>query len=178
MTTDFWLKSGQFRYYLMRLWIIFESCPIDFLTFLILGVFLAAPRVSCGAGPVVATCELPQGMWDPSSPSRDQTCIPCIGRQILNPWATRDIPAFSKGGRASGGRVHRLITSLWLLPAQLLWHLKWGGVFLTDEQGGRVLAPHQGPRDNSLAGRGWFASIDTARVDAGFVFTDRDEQPC
>ena len=55
--------------------------------------------------------------------------------------------------------------------------MKEGGVFITDEQGGRVQAPHQAPRDNSLAGRGWIASIDTVRVDAGFVFMDRDEQP-
>ena len=25
------------------------------------------------------------------SSTRDQTCIPCIERQILNPWATTDI---------------------------------------------------------------------------------------
>ena len=29
---------------------------------------------------------LPLGMWDLSSPARDQTHIPCIGRLILNPW--------------------------------------------------------------------------------------------
>ena len=26
----------------------------------------------------------PSGMWDPSSPTRDQTHVPCIGRQSLN----------------------------------------------------------------------------------------------
>ena len=26
------------------------------------------------------------GMWD-----LDQTCVPCIGRQILNHWATREV---------------------------------------------------------------------------------------
>ena len=30
-------------------------------------------------------------MWDLSSQIRDQTCIPCIGRQSLNHWTTRDI---------------------------------------------------------------------------------------
>ena len=38
-------------------------------------------------------------MWDPSSLSRDQTHIPCIGKQI-NPWATKDVPHahfFKKG---------------------------------------------------------------------------------
>ena len=31
----------------------------------------------------------PQGMWDLSSPTRDETWVPCIGRQILNHWTTR-----------------------------------------------------------------------------------------
>ena len=31
-------------------------------------------------------------MWDLSSPTRDQTCVPCIGRRILNPWTTRKVP--------------------------------------------------------------------------------------
>ena len=30
-------------------------------------------------------------MRDPSSPTRGPTCIPCIGRQILNLWATREV---------------------------------------------------------------------------------------
>ena len=34
----------------------------------------------------------PRGMWDTSSPTRDQTCTPCIGRPSLNDWATREIP--------------------------------------------------------------------------------------
>ena len=31
-------------------------------------------------------------MWDLSSPTRDQTCVLCIGRQILNYWVTREVP--------------------------------------------------------------------------------------
>ena len=30
-------------------------------------------------------------MWDPNSPTRDQTQIPCIGRGILNHWITREV---------------------------------------------------------------------------------------
>ena len=30
-------------------------------------------------------------MWDLSSPTRDQTHVPCIGRLILNQWATREV---------------------------------------------------------------------------------------
>ena len=42
---------------------------------------------SCGAG-----AQLPHGMWDLSSPTRDQTRVPCIGRWILNHWTTREVP--------------------------------------------------------------------------------------
>ena len=33
-----------------------------------------------------------QGIQDLSSPNRDQTHIPCIGRQILSHWTTGEIP--------------------------------------------------------------------------------------
>ena len=32
----------------------------------------------------------PQSMWDFSSPARDQAHTPCIGRQSLNHWTTRE----------------------------------------------------------------------------------------
>ena len=35
--------------------------------------------------------QLPHGMWDLCLPTRDRTCIPCIGRQILNHGATRNV---------------------------------------------------------------------------------------
>ena len=35
---------------------------------------------------------LRRGVWDLSSLARDQTHVPCIGRQILNHWATREVP--------------------------------------------------------------------------------------
>ena len=31
-------------------------------------------------------------MRDLSPPNRDQTCVPCIGRWILNHWTTREVP--------------------------------------------------------------------------------------
>ena len=31
-------------------------------------------------------------MWDLSSPTRDRTHVPCIGRQILDHWTTREVP--------------------------------------------------------------------------------------
>ena len=34
----------------------------------------------------------PRGMWDPSFPTRDRTCTPCIGRRGLNHWTAREVP--------------------------------------------------------------------------------------
>ena len=31
-------------------------------------------------------------MWDLRSPTRDQTHIPCIAKQILDHWTMRDVP--------------------------------------------------------------------------------------
>ena len=42
---------------------------------------------SCGA-----RVQLPHGMWDLSSSTRDRTHIPCIGRWILYHWITREVP--------------------------------------------------------------------------------------
>ena len=36
----------------------------------------------------------PRGMWDLSSLTRDWTRTPCIGRQILNHWTTREVRKF------------------------------------------------------------------------------------
>ena len=33
-----------------------------------------------------------RGMWNLSSPTRDRTCTPCIGRQSLNHWTMREVP--------------------------------------------------------------------------------------
>ena len=35
-------------------------------------------------------CFWPRGLWDLSFLSRDWTCTPCIGRQRLNHWTTRE----------------------------------------------------------------------------------------
>ena len=48
-------------------------------------LFIAHGLSSCGTQ---ALC----GMWDLSSPTRDQTGISCIRRQILNHWTTRESP--------------------------------------------------------------------------------------
>ena len=38
-------------------------------------------------------CHRPKHMWNLSSPTKDQTCTPCIGRGSLNHWTTREVPA-------------------------------------------------------------------------------------
>ena len=38
----------------------------------------------------------PQGMWDLSSPTRNQTYIPCIQRQSLNYWTARQVSILLK----------------------------------------------------------------------------------
>ena len=42
---------------------------------------------SCGA-----RAQLPRGMWDPSSPTRDRTSVPRTGRQTPSHWTTREVP--------------------------------------------------------------------------------------
>ena len=48
-------------------------------------LFIAHGLSSCGTQAL-------RGMWDLSSPTRDQTGISCIRRQILNHWTTRESP--------------------------------------------------------------------------------------
>ena len=50
---------------------------------------------SCGTGRPRSwgtRASLSCDMWDLSSPTRNQTQVPCIGRWILNHWTTREIP--------------------------------------------------------------------------------------
>ena len=51
--------------------------------------FLVARRLLCSWR---VHAYLPQGMWDFSALTRGRTLVPCIGRQILNHWNTRDVP--------------------------------------------------------------------------------------
>ena len=44
---------------------------------------------SCGS-----RAQLPHSMWDLSSPTRDQTCVPHITRWTLHHWTTREVPDF------------------------------------------------------------------------------------
>ena len=46
-------------------------------------------------------------MWDLSSPTKDQTCVPCIGRRILSHWTTREVLHVSFWIRVFSGYMPR-----------------------------------------------------------------------
>ena len=65
-------------------------------------IYLTASGLSCGTQNLHCVMwnlteaqGLPQGLWNLSSPTRDRTWIPCITKQILNHWTTREVPEFS-----------------------------------------------------------------------------------
>ena len=52
------------------------------------GSLVAAHRLSnCSM-----RAQLPHSMWDLSYLTRDRTRVPCIARQIINSWTTREVP--------------------------------------------------------------------------------------
>ena len=57
------------------------------MTFISDFLILAALDLACGAW-----AQLPYSMWAHSSPEWYQTCLPRIAGQILNHWATREVP--------------------------------------------------------------------------------------
>ena len=86
---------------------------------------------------------LPHGVWDLRSWTRDWTPVPCIDRQILNHWTTREVPwcSYSKtnshrkwcGNRASQVRSGvRICLCSWFIGSQLLrtWVLKTWSVLM------------------------------------------------
>ena len=91
-----------------------RSCQECWVVFLLhiyfILLFLAASSLKLWhAGPFIVRCRLfsscsayglsgcgvraslPHSMWGLSSPTRGWTCVPCIGRQILNHWTTREV---------------------------------------------------------------------------------------
>ena len=51
-----------------------------------------------------------QGVWDPTSQTRPQTCVPHVGKQMPNPWTTREVPGH--GDLMTGsGIIWRLLNS-------------------------------------------------------------------
>ena len=57
-------------------------------------VLVAACRIfGCRLSSCGTQAQLPQGMWDLSSLTRDWTHIPCTARWILNHWTAREVPS-------------------------------------------------------------------------------------
>ena len=55
------------------------------------------------------------GMWDLSSLTRDRTLSPCVGRQSLNPWTTREVP-YTFFSKKHNRKFFPLFCFLLLLP--------------------------------------------------------------
>ena len=72
--------------------------------FLHLLIYMAESGLSCGTWDLLLqlmdslvaalrlSCSTATHVGDPSSPTRDQTCVPCIARQTVNQWTTREVP--------------------------------------------------------------------------------------
>ena len=52
----------------------------------------------------------PRGGWDLTSRTRDWAHVPCIARQVLNHWATRQVPELTDHFRES---FRKMLTKLW-----------------------------------------------------------------
>ena len=79
----------------------------------------------------------PLGMWDPSSPSRDQILNPCFGRRSTNHWTAREVPPF----------FYQLINLSFVseMNSVLFYWLKWhwaGGPLLEPNSKGLVIIVH------------------------------------
>ena len=55
-------------------------------------VVVARGLSSCAAWALECVGLVARGMWDLSSPTRDPTRVPCIGRRILKHCTTREVP--------------------------------------------------------------------------------------
>ena len=77
-------------------------------------IYLAASGLSCGARAL--------SMWDLSSLTRDRTCVPWIGRRILNHWTTGEFPCPVSFYPAHGhvGWPPRVVQRAALYPCHIL----------------------------------------------------------
>ena len=66
----------------------FAQCSMQSSHVVAHGLLLTAVCKFCSS---TAWISLPRGMWDLSSPTRDQTHVSYIARQILNHWTTREV---------------------------------------------------------------------------------------
>ena len=66
--------------------------PLGFFFFFVKMFFMSLYWICYNIACFMLLFFLPEGMWDLSSPTRDRTCIPCIGKQSLNHWTTSEVP--------------------------------------------------------------------------------------
>ena len=93
-------------------------------------IFSALCRIFCCCARILVvvhrfwnTCaQLPHGMWDLGSLTRDWTHVPCIAKQILNHWTMREVPVWVSSNiykKWNWGMITWLLLSLgvpFLLP--------------------------------------------------------------
>ena len=87
---SFFLKINSFNSICLFMAVLGLSCS----TRASLQLWYVSSR-ACGLCSCGAQTQLTSGMWDPSSRTRDQTHVPCIGRWIPNHWIPREVPADS-----------------------------------------------------------------------------------
>ena len=58
------------------------------------------------------------GLWDLSSPTRDQTQAPCVGSLESEPLAAREGPAVAFSRRNSRNMKFTILQRTWLIPSQ------------------------------------------------------------
>ena len=130
-------------------------------------IYLVALGLSCGTqerslwsigfSSCITQAYLPHGTWDPSSPTRDRTCLLCLGRWLPHHWSTRK---------------------------SLHWDLFWLGTFLLRDCCGRhggaravdINKRHRAPRDLNKAA--WGSCLLTLRNSRPPVLQTLKMTPC
>ena len=87
---------------------------------------------------VAVQAEWPQCLWRLSFLTRDQTCIPCIAKWILNRWTTREVPQRHLFGGSLFSSYHFTLFRFyrpwmrrqvfWYLFGGILWNSAWASV--------------------------------------------------
>ena len=125
--TPFWFSETFFfkRLFIWLHWVFVVACGILLAS---LGIFAVAHRSrSCGMW-----AQLLHGAWDRSSPTKEWTNVPCVARQILNHWPTREVPPEPFNNSTF---LHKL-----LAPAFLIWLAEYPVLCPIKD-----ISPYQGP---------------------------------
>ena len=99
-------------------------------------------------------------MWDFNSLTRDRTCLPCIGRQILNHWTTREVTTckifyyfifLTDGIHIPSIRHFKVYNSVVFstCPRLTSYHHRFQNVFITPKRNLTALSHHPQPPSHS-----------------------------